>query len=435
MFKKKFFIPIFVIEIFIFSECFSETRKIKEIEFKGNDNTSIETLKSITQLKSGEEYNKSKIDNAIQNIKNTTVFTNVTAEIIEVKENKNEIKIVFNMEKKWTIIPYLIAGSGGGTSYYSVGVFDTNLFNELYIANFNIKVENNKPNLSLSLLDNYAFDNNVIMGIIANVINKKDIYFDSNNKEIGYISFKGSSINPYFLWKFTDYFDYGGGILYQESSEINDILSTDEVNINQQNNIKTPYSYTTVSLQSRLNLGIINFNELTQSGVQFTSLINSTAGLNLTNSNKEDYNETTAIILGFYPISFLKSTYIATRLGFYGTDSNNPIKLTFLGGLDKVRGFNYSQFNGKTAYYLNFEFRYTAWEGNIFAFQVVPFFDMANTGNDVNQIISKQSASSYGMGIRIPFKNINKIAVRIDYAQTITPFKLNGLSFGLTQLF
>ena len=54
-----------------------DARKIKEIEFKGNDNTSIETLKSITQLKSGEEYNKSKIDNAIQNIKNTTVFTNV----------------------------------------------------------------------------------------------------------------------------------------------------------------------------------------------------------------------------------------------------------------------------------------------------------------------------------------------------------------------
>ena len=27
------------------------------------------------------------------------------------------------------------------------------------------------------------------------------------------------------------------------------------------------------------------------------------------------------------------------------------------------------------------------------------------------------------MGIRIPFKNINKIAVRIDYAKTITPFK------------
>ena len=178
MFKNKFILAIIVIEIFIFSECFSETRKIKEIEFKGNENTSIETLKSITQLKSGEEYNKSKIDNAIQNIKNTTVFTNVTAEIIEVKENKNEIKIVFNMEKKWTIIPYLIAGSGGGTSYYSVGVFDTNLFNELYIANFNIKVENNKPNLSLSLLDNYAFDNNVIMGIISNVINKKDIYFD-----------------------------------------------------------------------------------------------------------------------------------------------------------------------------------------------------------------------------------------------------------------
>ncbi|MBX9838071.1 MAG: hypothetical protein K2X69_07105, partial [Silvanigrellaceae bacterium] len=73
------------------------------------------------------------------------------------------------MEKKRTIIPYIIAGSGGGTSYYSVGVFDTNLFNELYSSNLNIRVENNKPNISLSLVDNYAFENKVIMGTIANV--------------------------------------------------------------------------------------------------------------------------------------------------------------------------------------------------------------------------------------------------------------------------
>ncbi len=435
MFKNKILAMILLTQLIIFSECFSQTKIIKGIEFKGNENTSIDKLKSITQLNSGEEYNKSKIDIAIQNIKNTTVFTNVTAEIKESTENKNEINIIFNMEKKWTIIPYIIAGSGGGTSYYSVGVFDTNLFNEFYSSNLNIRVENNKPNISLSLVDNYAFENKVIMGTIANVINKKEIYFDTNNKEIGYISYKGSSVNPYFLWKFNEYFAYGLGVLYQEFSEINDILSNDEVNTNQQNSIKMPYSYSTVSLQSRLNLGIINFNDLTQSGVQFTSLINTTAGLNLTNSNKEDYNDTTITILGFYPISFLKSTYIASRLGFYGTDSKNPIKLSFLGGLDKLRGFHYSQFNGKTAYYLNFEFRYTAWEGNIFAFQVVPFFDMANTGDDVNHIISQQSASSYGMGIRIPFKNINKIAVRIDFAQSITPFKINGYSFGLTQLF
>ncbi|MBX9838072.1 MAG: hypothetical protein K2X69_07110 [Silvanigrellaceae bacterium] len=62
MFKNKILAMILLTQLIIFSECFSQTKIIKGIEFKGNENTSIDKLKSITQLNSGEEYNKSKTD-------------------------------------------------------------------------------------------------------------------------------------------------------------------------------------------------------------------------------------------------------------------------------------------------------------------------------------------------------------------------------------
>ena len=435
MIKKKILLLILFSNFFVPLSANANSKIIKSIEFQGNEGTSEEILNSITELSVGDEYSSSKIEHAVQNLKNTTVFSQVQVEQNQDIKNPSEINIIFKMEKKWTIIPYFIFGSGGGSTYYSVGLFDSNLFNQLYTTNLNFKLENEKQNFSLSIIDNYAFNNKAILGITSNLTNKKEIFFNSDGNEFGFMTYKGVVLNPYLLLKITDLFNLGGGIIYHEISEVNNSLTSDELNTNKQNNLNNPNSFTSVSIQTRFNLGKINHDDITQKGILISSVTDSTAGINITNSSSKDYAQSTNTMLGFYPIYFLKNSYIATRLGLSITDSDNPINQYYIGGLDKLRGFNYSQFYGKTALYFNFEFRYTAWEGNYVALQIVPFFDAANTGNDLNQIFSQKSASSYGIGLRVPLKRVNRIAARIDYATTITPFIKNGISFGLIQFF
>jgi outer membrane protein assembly factor BamA len=433
---KKAALLIFIAIIFIpHPKVFSQTQKIGKIEFSKDIDTPYDILKTVTELQTGEEFTNSKLEKAIQNLKNTTVFNPVIAEI---KENPNvpgTVDILFKMEKKWTIIPYIIFGSGGGTTYYAIGVFDTNFLNRLYTTNLSFRMENNEPNFSASFVNKYTLDLPLITGISAQLENRKEIYYTSDNQINGYLSYQQSSINPYALWKFYDYFLLGGGFDFQDSYHINGDLSSSESNTNQQNNIAAPDSFSTIALQVRFTLGKIDYDDLAENGIILNSISNTTAGMYQGNNQSDDYNDTSNTILGFYTVPSLKNSYLALRLANMITTSDNPIRQYYIGGLDKIRGFNYSQFNGKVAFYSNFEFRYTTWEGKYIALQLVPFLDLTNVGNTLNQVFSQQAASSYGFGIRIPLKKINKIAIRLDFAETITPFKMNGVSFGLTQFF
>ena len=435
MLKKNIFLLIITIICLKYKIIYAQNKKIGKIKFSGNDKTSESVLNSVINIKEGDEFSNFKIEMAIQNLKNTTVFSSIHSEVTADPKNQNSINILFKVEEKWTMIPYLIFGSGGGSNYYAIGIFDSNFLGRLYTTNLNFKIENDEPNISFNFIKNYTIDLNLITGMSAQFNSKKEIFYNSDNQINGYLSYQETRINPYALWKFCDYFLLGGGISFEESSNINNDLSADEIGLNKKNNIKNQNSFATVSLQTRMTLGKINYENLSQNGAILTSIANSTAGMYQSNSQGDDFTSFNNTILAFYNIYSLKNSYFAFRLGSLITTSENPIRQYYVGGLDKLRGFNYSQFNGKSAFFNNYEFRYTAWTGNYIALQLVPFFDLGNVGNALNQVFGQQSATSYGFGIRIPFIKINKIAFRLDYATTLTPYKMTGISFGLTQFF
>lgn len=431
MIKKIILFIIFIINFNFNLKIFGQEQIIGKIEFHDNVDIPEDILTSVIDIKSGDEFTQSKLEKAIQNLKNTTIFNPVTAETTKDPKQPNIINITFQMKKKWTIIPYIIAGSGGGTSYYAFGVFDTNFLDRLYIVNFNYRIENNDPNYSIGFTNKYTFGLPLITGINAYINNKKDTYYTSSNQINGFVSYQASAINPYAVWQFHDYFLLGGGILFQNFHSINQNLTESEVSTNQQNNIENPKQYSSTAIQARLTLGKINYDDLTENGI----ILNSVSNTTIESLSDENYSEISNTILGFYAIKNLKNSYLGLRIGNNITNSNNATRQNFIGGLDKIRGFNYSQFNGKIAFYSNYEFRYTMWEGNYIALQLVPFIDIANVADTLNQVFSQQSASSYGFGIRAPLTKINKIAFRLDFAKTFSPFKMNGVSFGLMQFF
>lgn len=404
---------------------FSQQKFIKKIEFVGSDSIPKQTLLDIIELEAGDLFNKEKLNNDIQNLKNTTIFSKVTATVTQNLQTKNAVDITFNLQKKWTFIPYFIFGTGGGTSYYSIGLFDSNFLNQIYTFNINYRIENSESNYSLSFTDNYSFHNKYITGINANYINKKITYYKDTQK-YGYYSFEEHLLNIYSLYKFNPYFNFGGGFIYREAIKINEQLTNDEKNTNNSNKIISPTDFSDYGVQTRLQFGKMNYNSLTQEGITIN---------NTTNSYIDDNsNDENLLILGFTEIPFIDDSYVGTRIGFQYTDSDNPVNEFYLGGLDKLRGFNYTQFTGKNTYYQNTEVRLTLIKGDYIAFQIVPFFDYGNASQNLNELFNN-FASSYGVGIRIPLVKINKITFRLDYATTITPFRMSGFSLGLLQFF
>nr|BFD32181.1 hypothetical protein GTC16762_17990 [Pigmentibacter ruber] len=406
----------------------AEEKIIKKIEFNSDSDIPKDSLKYIIELEEGEVFSQSRLDNDIQNLKNTTVFSKVTVQVDEDKEKT--IKITFNLEKKWTFIPYFIAGSGGGTSYYSFGLFDSNFLNNLYTFNINYKIENGESNYSISFANNYAFRNNFINGASANIINKKITYF-KNEEKIGYYSFEEHLFNLFSLYKLNNYINFGGGIAFKEAIKINSQLSSDEIATNNSNFIKNPSGYSSFGLQSRVQIGKMDYQEITQEGILINNITNSYFSQN---SSDENFNDENFQLLGFVELPSIRDSYFGTRIGLQSTNSKNPVNEFYLGGLDKLRGFNYTQLTGRNAYYQNIELRFTLYKNNYIAFQFVPFFDYGNTADQFDDLFHN-IYSSVGVGIRIPLMKINKIAFRLDYATTVSQFKMNGFSFGLLQFF
>ena len=136
---KKFFIILF-----LFLSTFGNVAKseiVDEIEVKGNDRISLETIAIFGDVILGKNYELSDINLIVKKLYQTTFFSNITAEvvngklIITVKENPIINEVVFNGEKaekyKEKLLEYLILKENN--SYISNHIkTDINLIKEFY---------------------------------------------------------------------------------------------------------------------------------------------------------------------------------------------------------------------------------------------------------------------------------------------------------------
>ena len=430
--KSNIFLSI-ILALFFQLNALAYEMKIGKIEFSGNEKTSESVLNSVIKLKQGDDFTEEQIEKAVQYLKNTTVFSNVTSEKSIDPLNKNIVNIKFIVDEKWTIIAAPNAGSSGGVTSYGLTVIDTNFLGRLYSFGINFSMINSKPNGYIFFGNEHTLDLPLITQISAAYSDQK-VQLYARDNEIGYFSAKTISANPSFLWKFHDHLKLGSGLLIQQTEKINDQLTDGEFTVNKQNNIQTPNSFTTTAFQILGQFGTMNHEGLTQQGITLGTTINTTAGIYAGSNNADDYTSVSNMLLAFYKLPFDKKSNLAFRLAQSATSSNNPIQQIYLGS-EQIRGFKATQFNGKFGMFSNLEYRLTAYHGEYVAFQFVPFVDSGIIGESMKNAFDNQIISSYGVGIRVPFTKINGLTIRLDYGQTISPFSTDGAGLSLTQFF
>ena len=188
-------------------------------------------------------------------------------------------------------------------------------------------------------------------------------------------------------------------------------------------------------LQFKMTFGRINYEDLAQQGVRYNLTINTTPGAYNHSSRSDEYTEFLNDFKAFLVLPPNSNSYLALRVFYSFITSQNILRYQSIGGLNSVRGFNDDQFMGQQVYYSNVEYRMTLWKGERFAFQIVPFVDSGKAISKNGSIFHGYTALSMGAGIRIPFIKVNTLAFRADYARTISPFKMSGPSFSVTQFY
>lgn len=411
----------------------AEARKISKIQFTGNNKTAEDVLHSVISLHVGEEDNPKNIANAVQELKNTTVFRDVTATTKPNDKGSGSV-VTFNVVEKWTIIPYFQAGSGGGSSYLILGALDTNFLGRLYKATAQAGMINNKPAIGVGFENDYTGGTPLITSITAIYMQNYYKYYALNSADIAqYASFTSVQVNPLALWRFNDDLQVGGGFLYSATQDINSDLTQGDKNTNTAHHAPDPNSFSTVAAQGVVKLGVINYDDLSQDGVLLQSTTTSTG--DLYKNSQKDYSQFDNVVTAFFRLPRHSNSYFAARVASGHQTSDNLLRQYRVGGLSSVRGFIDGQFVGKDQLYANAEYRATVWQGNYVAVQPAVFFDYGTTGQTFGQMFDHLPATSVGAGLRVPLIRVNGIVLRLDYAVATSPFKASGASMGIAQFF
>ncbi len=412
---------------------------IASIELVGNNKTNDDIIEDNIELKEESIFTVEKLKTSLQNLKNLQVFSKID---VKLSLNKNnQIIIVFELDEKWTLLPYFLAGSGGGTSYLVLGLYETNFIGRLYTFNFTYGCKNDNCSTFV------YFRNPSVLGSRFNLVNymtrEHNIFhtYNKNREVTGTFANKRDMLNLFTDIKITPTLFLGFGALYLKNDVTDDGINSSDTSTNKKNSYNFPPSSSSVALEGRLTLGKINYDGMKVEGVNFVSILDTTAeSYKAQNDNYSSLNSTLQfyhpnINLGLFTIPLPRLSYLAIRSNISVTSSDVLSQQYFIGGLDKIRGFYDGEFSGKFSYFSNFELRIPSYVNDYIAIQHALFSDVGYASNTFPDIFSNYTGVSVGTGIRILPLKVNRVALRIDCAYTLNPFHTYGFNFGLLQFF
>ncbi len=106
----------------------------------------------------------------------------------------------------------------------------------------------------------------------------------------------------------------------------------------------------------------------------------------------------------------------------------------YLGGLESVRGIPDGYVFGTKAAYANLENRHLILERQYIDIMSVVFFDIGNAADSWSQIHENWQTAA-GLGLRFSVPQVYRLSFRIDYAFSLNNPKNNGISAGMNHFF
>jgi len=419
----------YIFSLFLFFTTLSG-QNITEFSFEGNRRTQTRTLLRIADISIGDTLTGSLLSNAQIELMRSNLF--VSAEVSS--DTTGLVSIV--VSERWTIIPYFnLAGNSenkGLSSIYSIqaGLYDVNFLGTFstigggyhyFRGTHNGNIYGGKENISDLRLN--------IFGSLSLVKGVNAWYDPYGSPEAAFINDRvAAKIKVEFPLSTDDLF-LGvtlSGATDTLHEELND-LNFEE--LNRENGYRFDESYNTFAPSLSLRYSGFRYNRFTYEG--FGAKGGYSIGFQ--DGDGSNYN---VFSLGaqWYKLLPLESN-VAINFTTALTTGKGPTDHFYLGGESGVRGFNTSEFRGRTFMKLNSEYRLPSLNTNWIVLQHIFFLDMATVASETNAIDQATALYGAGIGIRILSPKIYSFMIRVDYGWGWGPYRRNQLYFGTSHFF
>ena len=403
---------VFPIEL-IANECV-----IKNIEIEGLKKTSPQVVHKAIGVEVGENISVEQLKKIKQDLKNLQIFSNVEV------EKKSGCDLVISVNEKWTTIPILKFGSGGGTKYYVLGAYDVNFLGTY--QEVGAQYENFQSNDSFVVWyrNPHFAGNKIKIGFdIWNIMREKLVY-STQGKRLGGYTLDRKKLNAFVEYRQNNYLRYGFSLETNQDTLAQNELSDEVKSENITNGIAINQEKSNYVISSLvLKIGEINYDNYLLDGTLLSYTHSS-----LINKNRDNQYVRNLIELSAFKKVF-ETDNIAFRYIFADQNNTDQSQVFDVGGLTDIRGYFDGQFRTDKFSVFNLEYRKIIYELSHYAhIQAVAFYDGGTIANN-NRL------ESSGLGLRLISPQIYRFNLRIDYALNVKSENKQSVSLGLQQFF
>lgn len=406
-------------------------RSVGKIRIEGLKRTHPRVVLRELLIEPGRPLDTEALETGTQRLRNLRIFSAANSFVIEGEEGK--VDVLIYVTEKWTIIPVVRGGSGGGTDYFVLGAYDVNLFGKYLEFGAQYMNYGGTPSGVVWFRDPRFLDRRLKIGLDIWSLRRGYTIYENSGPEAtanaGYVLDR-FRLNLFAENEITDDLSLGTGFEVNIDRFSDDLLSAEYRELNFRNGFQLPLPARTVLGKLNAGFGRLNYNDYLVRG--HTTALSYERTLQFAGSETE-FNRLTLEHRHYWlPTDSTLNIGLRARLGY--TDSRDAQHVFSIGGLESARGYLDGQFRGNSYGLGNLELRYSSIRGEWFVLQHVVFLD-AGTFLDSAVAGNRRLFSSVGTGVRLICPRIYRLNLRFDYAAAIGEFRGSGMVFGFQQFF
>jgi outer membrane protein assembly factor BamA len=383
-------------------------------------------------LKEGEPYLLAELEEGLKRLRATRLFRDARAKAFQrIVNNESRVHIEIVLDEKWTTLPDIRFGGGGGTAFFRLGVYDINWMGLGVEGLISYENRNGTNNGDAWFRWPRAFETNNLFGagIRRSALLLTD--YDENRQVRGGELMSKTTLLLDFERPLTDHIIFGYRMEPEWVTFNQFQVAANVVSANREFERPLSQGSRRILHRTQIRLSYLDYAGVLTDGFEFTSeWIPAISG----------FGSDTDILITRHELKFFKILNWETNLGVkavIGTSSDSKPENEYrLGGLNEVRGYYDGEFKGRYLMLSNIELRKNLFETWSFVWQPTVFYDIGKVEDTPEGLKEGKVRDAFGIGLRIIPDFVHLAALRLDYAWGVSDSRNSGgLSFGLLQFF
>jgi len=401
-----------------------EGRRVEAVRVVGLTRTRVWVVERELSFGAGDTLTREALGASVRRLRNLRLFAEVEPHVTEGEAGGVVVELA--LVEKWTLLPIVRFGGGGGVSYLVLGLYDRNSFGT------GVELGGQYDRLagvsagSVWVRHPHVFGTPLMVGQDLETSARLRTVVDRAGAPEGVFILRRSVAETILEWTFDDAHLLALHLFAEHDAADDGALTSAQRAMNTASGFGAPSGGALGRAMLRGTWGRLDYDNFRIRGARL--VVDYQVALGLT-AHGLDHQRGQAEVQAYATLPL--DVVVGTRLGLGVTDARQLSEAFFVGGLENVRGLADGRFHGRGFWQVSAEGRLPWVKASWLTVQQTVFVD-AGDANAPSALInaSEVPGVSAGTGLLLTSPRLARAGFRLEYARALLPDADNGVAFG-----